>query len=60
MVEYDLTKTIIPYLYRHLALPLLTHIYESGLFVQDQVETAQYELANCINWSITSYLSMSC
>ena len=34
---------------RHLAFPLLTHLYESGSFAQDQVEAAQYELAKGTN-----------
>ena len=33
----------------HLAFPLLTHLYESGSFAQDQVEAAQYELAKGTN-----------
>ena len=58
MAEYDLTKTIIPYLDRHLAFPLLTHLYESGLFAQDQVEAAQYELAkgtNMVDYIVSLY-----
>jgi hypothetical protein len=58
MAEYDLTKTIIPYLDRHLAFPLLTHLYESGLFSQDQVEAAQYELAkgtNMVDYIVSLY-----
>ncbi|KAH9015293.1 eukaryotic translation initiation factor 3 subunit 6 [Lactarius hengduanensis] len=58
MAEYDLTKTIIPYLDRHLAFPLLTHLLESGLFAQDQVEAAQYELAkgtNMVDYIVSLY-----
>ncbi|KAH9057493.1 eukaryotic translation initiation factor 3 subunit 6 [Lactarius vividus] len=58
MAEYDLTKTIIPYLDRHLAFPLLTHLLESGLFTQDQVEAAQYELAkgtNMVDYIVSLY-----
>ena len=33
----------------HLAFPLLTHLYESGSFAQNQVEAAQYELAKGTN-----------
>ncbi|KAL5501750.1 INT6 [Sanghuangporus vaninii] len=49
MAEYDLTKTIIPYLDRHLAFPLLAHLTETALFPEDQVRAAQYELAKGTN-----------
>ena len=58
MAEYDLTKTIIPYLDRHLVFPLLTHLHESGLFAQDQVVAAQYELAkgtNMVDYIVSLY-----
>ena len=46
MAEYDLTQTIIPYCDRHLVFPLLAHLAENDLFEQEQVQNAQYELAN--------------
>ena len=58
MAEYDLTQTIIPYLDRHLVFPLLTHLHESGLFAQDQVAAAQYELAkgtNMVDYIVSLY-----
>ena len=58
MAEYDLTKTIIPYLDRHLVFPLLTHLHESGLFTPEQVVAAQYELAkgtNMVDYIVSLY-----
>ena len=58
MAEYDLTRTIIPYLDRHLVFPLLTHLHESGLFAPEQVATAQYELAkgtNMVDYIVSLY-----
>jgi translation initiation factor 3 subunit E len=58
MAEYDLTKTIIPYLDRHLVFPLLTHLQECGWFTQDQVAAAQYELAkgtNMVDYIVSLY-----
>ena len=49
MAEYDLPKTIIPYLDRHLAFPLLAHLVEAALFPVEEVQTAQYELAKGTN-----------
>ncbi|EIN13074.1 eukaryotic translation initiation factor 3 subunit 6 [Punctularia strigosozonata HHB-11173 SS5] len=49
MAEWDLTKTIVPYLDRHLAFPLLAHLAETQLFPEEQVQTAQYELAKGTN-----------
>jgi translation initiation factor 3 subunit E len=49
MAEYDLSKTIIPYLDRHLAFPLLAHLVETSLFPVEQVQVAQYELAKGTN-----------
>ncbi|KAG2071543.1 eukaryotic translation initiation factor 3, subunit 6 [Suillus decipiens] len=49
MAEYDLSKTIIPYLDRHLAFPLLAHLVEISLFPVEQVQAAQYELAKGTN-----------
>lgn len=45
MAEYDLSKTIIPYLDRHLVFPLLAHLTESSIFPSAEVQVAQYELA---------------
>jgi hypothetical protein len=58
MAEYDLTRTIIPYLDRHLVFPLLTHLLESGLFSTEQVAAAQYELAkgtNMVDYIVSLY-----
>lgn len=58
MAEYDLTRTIIPYLDRHLVFPLLTHLHECGLFSSEQVATAQYELAkgtNMVDYIVSLY-----
>jgi hypothetical protein len=49
MAEYDLSKTIIPYLDRHLAFPLLAHLLEVSLFPTDEVIAAQYALAKGTN-----------
>ncbi|KAH9480893.1 Eukaryotic translation initiation factor 3 subunit E [Psilocybe cubensis] len=49
MAEYDLSKTIIPYLDRHLSFPLLAHLAEITLFPAEQVQLAQYELAKGTN-----------
>lgn len=45
MAEHDLTSTIISYLDRHLAFPLLAHLEETGLFPAEQIKAAQLELA---------------
>ncbi|KAI5116580.1 hypothetical protein M0805_009223 [Coniferiporia weirii] len=58
MAEYDLTKTIIPYLDRHLAFPLLAHLTETAFFPVDQVRAAQYELArgtNMVDYSVSLF-----
>lgn len=49
LAEYDLSATIIPYLDRHLAFPLLAHLAETNLFPKEQVQVAQYELAKGTN-----------
>ena len=49
MAEYDLSKTIIPYLDRHLSFPLLAHLSEISIFPVEQVHVAQYELARGTN-----------
>jgi hypothetical protein len=56
--EYDLTRTIIPYLDRHLVFPLLTHLHESGLFASEQIVAALYELAkgtNMVDYIVSLY-----
>ena len=58
MAEYDLTKTVIPYLDRHLAFPLLTHLAETNLFNEGEVQAAQYELAkgtNMVDYAVNLY-----
>jgi translation initiation factor 3 subunit E len=49
MAEYDLSKTIIPYLDRHLSFPLLAHLRETSLFPTNEVIAAQYALAKGTN-----------
>jgi len=49
MTEHDLSKTIIPYLDRHLVFPLLTHLAEYQLFPVEEVTQAQYELSKGTN-----------
>ncbi|KAJ2929144.1 hypothetical protein H1R20_g7946, partial [Candolleomyces eurysporus] len=49
MADYDLSKTIIPYLDRHLAFPLLAHLSEVSIFPDHDVLVAQYELAKGTN-----------
>lgn len=58
MAEYDLTNTIVPYLDRHLAFPLLTHLVETGLFPPEDVAAAQYELAkgtNMVDYAVSLF-----
>src|SRR6267378_8180476 len=38
MTEYDLSKTIIPYLDHYLAFPLFSHLHETPLFPTDEVK----------------------
>ncbi|KAL9937768.1 hypothetical protein V8E36_003313 [Tilletia maclaganii] len=45
MAEYDLTSTIVPFIDRHLAVPLLSHLEGSQLFSPQDIAKAQYELA---------------
>ncbi len=49
MAEYDLTTKIIPYLDRHLAIPLLSFLIENEVFPAEQLLPAQYELAKGTN-----------
>ena len=49
MTEHDLSQTLIPYLDRHLAFPLLTHLVETGLYPAQQIFIAQYGLAKATN-----------
>lgn len=49
MAEHDLTKTIIPYLDRHLVFPLLAHLQELAFYPEEDVGKAQYELARGTN-----------
>ncbi|KAG6831367.1 hypothetical protein H0H87_005378 [Tephrocybe sp. NHM501043] len=49
MAEHDLSKTIIPYLDRHLSFPLLAHLSDGTLFPEQEVTAAQYELAKKTN-----------
>jgi translation initiation factor 3 subunit E len=58
MSEHDLTKTIIPYLDRHLVFPLLAHLLETSLFPVEDVQRAQYELAkstNMVDYAVMLY-----
>ncbi|KAJ8082514.1 eukaryotic translation initiation factor 3 subunit E [Marasmius tenuissimus] len=47
--DHDLSQTIIPYLDRHLTFPLLAHLTETGIFPENEVQIAQYELASGTN-----------
>jgi len=49
MADYDLSKTVIPYLDRHLVFPLLAHLAEISTFPPHEVQTAQFELAKGTN-----------
>ncbi|KLO10911.1 eukaryotic translation initiation factor 3 subunit 6 [Schizopora paradoxa] len=49
MAEYDLTDKTLPYLDRHLAIPILAYLTEKTVFNVDQVRAAQYELAKGTN-----------
>ncbi|KAG6840831.1 hypothetical protein C0991_004054 [Blastosporella zonata] len=49
MAEHDLSKTIIPFLDRHLSFPLLAHLSDLALFPVEEVTAAQYELAKGTN-----------
>lgn len=49
MAEHDLTRTIIPYLDRHLVFPLLAHLLDNSGFPAEDVIAAQYELAKNTN-----------
>ncbi|OCH88445.1 eukaryotic translation initiation factor 3, subunit 6 [Obba rivulosa] len=58
MAEYDLTKTIIPHLDRHLVFPLLAHLVENETFPVEQVQAAQYELAketNMVDYAVNLF-----
>jgi translation initiation factor 3 subunit E len=58
MADTDLTKTIIPYLDRHLVFPLLNHLLETSLFPNEDVQRAQYELAkstNMVDYAVALY-----
>ena len=62
MAEYDLTKTIIPYLDRHLVFPLLSHLLETSLFPAEDVIAAQYELAkstNMVDYAVHLYSQLN-
>ncbi|KAF5347211.1 hypothetical protein D9758_011043 [Tetrapyrgos nigripes] len=61
MAEYDLSKTIIPYLDRHLTFPLLAHLAEINIFSVEDVQAAQYELAkgtNMVDYSENLFKAM--
>ncbi|KAG8711505.1 eukaryotic translation initiation factor 3 subunit E [Ceratobasidium sp. 395] len=47
--SYDLTQKLIPFLDRHLVLPLLAHLSEAELFPPEQIARAQYELVKETN-----------
>jgi translation initiation factor 3 subunit E len=47
--SYDLTQKLIPFLDRHLVLPLLAHLSEGELFPAEQIARAQYELVKETN-----------
>ncbi|KAK0554099.1 eukaryotic translation initiation factor 3 subunit E [Tilletia horrida] len=45
MADYDLTSTIVPFIDRHLAVPLLSYLESLDLFRAQDIAKAQYELA---------------
>ncbi|KAG8706491.1 eukaryotic translation initiation factor 3 subunit E [Ceratobasidium sp. 394] len=47
--SFDLTQKLIPFLDRHLVLPLLAHLSEAELFPAEQIARAQYELVKETN-----------
>jgi translation initiation factor 3 subunit E len=49
MAEYDITQKLIPFIDRHLAFPILSHLSEISLFPEEDVRFAQYELARGTN-----------
>lgn len=49
MAEYDITEKMIPFIDKHLAFPVLTHLLETSLFPEEDVRAAQYELAKTTN-----------
>ena len=58
MADYDLSKTIIPYLDRHLSFPLLAHLEGGHIFPEHEVRVAQYELArgtNMFDYAVTLF-----
>lgn len=62
MADTDLTKTIIPYLDRHLVFPLLNHLLETSLFPVEDVISAQYELAkstNMVDYAVGLYAQVN-
>jgi translation initiation factor 3 subunit E len=62
MADHDLTKTIIPYLDRHLAFPLLAHLTEISIFPIEQVQAAQYELAkgtNMVDYAVSLFKELN-
>ncbi|PWN40256.1 eukaryotic translation initiation factor 3 subunit E [Ceraceosorus guamensis] len=44
-IAYDLTPTVLKYVDRHLAFPLLSHMASTEQYKQDDIAKAQYELA---------------
>lgn len=62
MSQHDLSKTIIPYLDRHLAFPLLAHLVEINLFPIEEVQSAQYELAkgtNMVDYAVSLFTELN-
>jgi translation initiation factor 3 subunit E len=58
MADYDLSKTIIPYLDRHLTLAILDYLAETSLFPVKDVQAAQYEIAkntNMVDYAVTLF-----
>ena len=62
MADSDLSKTIIPYLDRHLAFPLLAHLVEFNIFPIEEVQAAQYELAkgtNMVDYAVNLFQELN-
>jgi eIF3 subunit 6 N terminal domain len=62
MADHDLSKTIIAYLDRHLAFPLLAHLTEISIFPIEEVQAAQYELAkgtNMVDYAVNLFQELN-
>lgn len=49
LAKHDLTQKVIQHLDRHLAIPLIEHLNEVGIFPADQLSKAHYDLVKGTN-----------